>query len=154
MMAKLANRLQPLGHGIINPQSGYSRVVTCIAAPKGLAAIDYGYTIAVGQSVRLLSVRLFFYPTEPNVANQVGFRVLTGSTVITTPAGILQWENVLPITWRGTGLDQWYRYHGMDTYEWTMNRLYTGEGRRFGIWAQCNWAGTEEVHASFEISEG
>jgi len=153
-MAKIVNEFQRIQTGVRYPKSGYSRVVTCVAAPKGLAAIDYGFTIVVGQAVRLLSVRLFFYPTVPDVANQVGFRVLTGTTMLTTPAGILQWENVLPITWRGTGLDQWYRYHGMDQYEWTMNRLYTGAGRRFGIWAQCNWDGTEEVHASFEVMEG
>lgn len=153
-MAKIVNEFQRISTGIRYPGSGYSRVVTCVAAPKGLAMTDYGFTIAVGQQVRLLSVRLFFYPTVPNVANQVGFRVLTGTTMPTTLTAILQWENILPITWRGVPQDTWYRYHGMDKYEWTMNRLYTGAGRRFGIWAQCNWAGTEEVHASFEISEG
>lgn len=153
-MAKLRNKVQLITAGVVNPKSGYSRVVTCIAAPQGLAAIDYGYTIAVGQSVRLISVRLFFYPTETDVTKQVGFKVLTGTNVPTTQEAILQWESVLPITWQGTGLDQWYRYHGMDQYEWTMNRLYKGWGRRFGIWAQCNWEGLEEVHASFEIMEG
>ncbi|MBA7469581.1 hypothetical protein ES707_04863 [subsurface metagenome] len=153
-MAKLVTKQQRLVLGVMNPQSGYSRVITCLAAPQGLAAIDYGYTIAVGQKVRLISVRLFFYPTVPDTAKQVGFKVLTGTTVPATQEAIRQWESVLPITWRGTGLDQWYRYHGRDEYEWTMNRLYIGEGRRFGIWAQCNWDGVEEVHASFEIMEG
>ncbi len=154
LMAKLVSKVQLIQHGVMNPQSGYSRVVTCMAAPQGLAAIDYGYTIAVGQNVRLLSVRLFFYPTVVDTTKTVGFKVLTGTTVPPSAAAILQWESVLPITWQGTGLDQWYRYHGMDTYEWTMKRLYTGEGRRFGIWAQCNWTGVEEVYASFEIMEG
>lgn len=153
-MAKLVTRVQLIRHGVMNPQSGYSRVITCLAAPKGLAAIDYGFTLAVAQSVRLLSVRLLFYPTEADIAKQVGFKVLTGTTAVNTEAAILQWDNVLPITWKGTGLDMWYRYHGMDKYEWEMNRLYTGEGRRFGIWAQCNWAGLEEIYASFEIMEG
>lgn len=150
----MVNKVQLITAGVMNPKSGYSRVITCVAAPQGLAAIDYGYTIAVGQKVRLLTVRLFFYPTEVDITKQVGFKVLTGTAVPKKEAEIQQWESVLPITWRGTGLDQWYRYHGMDQYEWTMNRLYTGEGRRFGIWAQCNWLGVEEVHASFEIMEG
>lgn len=153
-MAKLVTKQQRLVLGVMNPQSGYSRVVTCMAAPKSLGDIDYGYTIACGQQVRLLTVRLFFYPTAVDVTKQVGFKVLTGTTVPSSEAAIQQWESVLPITWRGTGRDQWIRYHGRDEYVWTMNRLYTGEGRRFGIWAQCNWDGLENVQASFEIMEG
>ncbi len=153
-MAKLVTKDQRIETGVKYPMSGYSRVVTCLAAPQGLADIDHGYTIAVGQNVRLLSVRLFFYPTVPDITKQVGFFVLTGTTVPPTPAAIRNWENVLPINWNGPVVDRWYRYHGLDKYEWTMNHLYKGEGRRFGIWAQCNWDGAEEVHASFEIMEG
>ena len=153
-MAKLVTKVQKISHGVMHPQTGYSRVVTAVAAPQGLAAIDYGYTIAVGQNVRLLSVRLFFHPTVVDITKQAGFFILTGTTVPPNEAAIRLWENVLPINWNGPVVDRWYRYHGMDQYEWNMNRLYTGEGRRFGIWAQCNWDGVEEVHASFEISEG
>ena len=153
-MAKLITRQQRLVRRVMAPQSGYSRVVTAVAVPQGLAAIDYGYTIAVGQNVRLLSVRLFFYPTVVDITKQCGFFVLTGTTVPPTQQAIRLWENVLPINWRGPVVDRWYRYHGMDKYEWSMNRLYVGEGRRFGLWVQCNWDGADEVHASFEIMEG
>ena len=153
-MAKLVTKVQLIQHGVMNPQSGYSRVVTAVAAPMGSAAIDYGYTIAVGQNVRLLSVRLFFHPTVVDITKQTGFFVLTGTTVPPNQAAIRLWDNVLPINWNGPVVDRWYRYHGMDKYEWVMNRLYKGEGRRFGIWAQVNWDGPEEVHASFEIMEG
>ena len=120
----------------------------------GLAAIDYGYTMVVGQNVRLLTIRLWFFPTVVDVTKQTGFKVLTGTTVPPTAAAIWEWENVLPITKNGIGPDRWYRYNGLDTYEWTMNRLYKGEGRRFGIWCQVNWDGPEQVNASFEIMEG
>lgn len=154
MPPKLVNTAQLIRAGVMYPVSGYSRVVSCVASPKTLAGIDYGFTIVVGQQVRLLSVRLWFLPATIDVTKQVGFRVVTGTTRPTTQGEIFAWESVLPLTWRGTGADQWMHFHGRDSYEWTMNRLYTGEGRRFGIWAQCNWEGLDEIYASFQVTEG
>lgn len=153
-MAKLVNKPQAIRVGVKHPNPGYSRVISCLAAPKGLAAIDYGFTSVVGQTVRLLGVRLWFLPAAADVTKQVYFKVVTGTS---TPKGsfeVYHWESVLPLTWKGSGLDRWTHFQGQNTYEWTMNRLYEGAGRRFGIWAQCNWLGLDEIYASFEISEG
>lgn len=153
-MAKLLNRNQRIELGVQNPTSVYSRVVSCMCTPQGLAVIDYGYTIAVGQIVRLLSVRLFFLPVVPDTTKSVGFRVVTGTTEPRSAAEIYRWDAVLPLTWQGAGLDEWVHFHGRADYVWTMNQLYTGAGRRFGLWAQCNWLGLDKIYASFEISEG
>jgi len=125
-----------------------------MATPQGLGVVDYGYTIVVGQNVRLLSVRLWFLPHVPDAAKQVGFKVLTGTTRPQSPAEIYDWESVLPLTWQGAGLDQWIHFVGRDSYEWTMDHLYIGEARRFGLWAQCNWTGLDHIYASFQVTEG
>lgn len=153
-MAKLLNKEQRIQVGVKNPTSVYSRVVSCMATPQGLGTIDYGFTIVVGQKVRLLSVRLWFLPHVADAAKQVGFRVLTGTTTPKSAAEMLNWDTVLPLTWRGAGLDQWIHFLGRDSYVWTMDHLYTGEARRFGLWAQCNWAGLDHIYASFEVTEG
>jgi len=153
-VAKLLNRNQRIETGVKNPTSVYSRVVSCMATPQGLAVIDYGYTIAVGQIVRLLSVRLFFLAAVPDTTNSVGFRVVTGTTEPRSAAEIYRWDSVLPLTWQGAGLDQWIHHHGRADYCWTMNHLFVGAGRRFGLWAQCNWVGLDQIYASFQISEG
>ncbi|MBA7562199.1 hypothetical protein ES708_03848 [subsurface metagenome] len=153
-MAKLVNKPQSIRVGVKHPNPGYSRVVSCLAAPKGLAAVDYGFTSVVGQVVRLLSVRLFFLPQAADETRQVYFKVVTGTTAPRAAGQISKWESVLPVVWKGIGVDRWRHFHGRDSYVWTMNRLYEGAGRRFGIWAQCNWAGLDEIYASFEISEG
>ncbi|MBA7702980.1 hypothetical protein ES703_111760 [subsurface metagenome] len=153
-MAELVNKPQAIRVGVKHPNPGYSRVVSCLASPKGLGAVDYGFTSVVGQSVRLLSVRLFFLPLAPDETRQVYFKIVTMTYAPLIAESLYRNESVLPLTWKGAGVDRWRHFAGRDTYVWTMNQLYEGAGRRFGIWAQCNWAGLDEIYASFQISEG
>lgn len=153
-MAKAAVEPFWFSKGVITGCPGRSRVVSCLAAPKGLAGIDYGFTTIVGQNVWLLSVQLWFFPAAVDVTKQVTFKVVTGTTAPVNQAQILQWDSVIPLVWKGAGADVWTHYLGQDHYEWSMEKLYIGEGRRFGIWAQCNWDGLDQIYASFQVSEG
>lgn len=153
-MAKAAVEPFWFRKGVITGCPGRSRIVTCFAAPKGLAAIDYGFTTIVGQNVWLLGVQLWFLPADVDVAKHVTFKVVTGTTAPVNQAQILQWESVIPLVWKGIGSDVWTHYLGRDHYEWSMEKLYIGEARRFGIWARCNWDGLDKIYASFKVSEG
>jgi len=154
LMPVIQNTSQQVVSRAMNPEPAYSRIVSCVEfVPTGPGAV-YSFTPVLGQIVRLLEVRIWFAPHAVNMANQTLFRILTGTSQPNTAAEIRLWESVLPLVSPGFTDEPWTAYDGRDSMCWSMNRLYTGQGRRFGFWAERGPVGTDEISASFEISEG
>lgn len=150
----IINRSQGLISSAQNPVPAYSRVVSCaMAVPPGPGAV-YSVTGKVGQRVWLRSVRLWGWAFVPNPANQTLFRILTGTTDVNSAAEILTWHDIFPLAVTGFPNDVWAKADGVDRFEWSLLQLFTGEGRRFGFWAERGAIGMDEIIVSFEISEG
>lgn len=154
-MAKLVSKTTPIRVGVSHPKSVYSRVVSIVANPKPGVDPDFAYTAVMAQNVWLLGVTAFFLPVSPPAIAGVDFRIVTGTTKPQTEADVYAWEDVLPLLYRGISGALWARYHGVNEMSWTMKQLYTGAGRRFGVWARlAGAAAVDRVQVSFEISEG
>ncbi|MBA7611088.1 hypothetical protein ES703_18304 [subsurface metagenome] len=154
-MAKIVSGDQRLVTGATNPASVYSRVVSCSGVvthtnPKAI------YTVGVGERVRLLEVKLFWEPFAADNTAVTYFRVMTGTTTPATASEMNQaWENILPKLGEGHLDANWYHEYGITEMSWEMNQLFTGTGRRFGVWLQTVMPGKGQAcQASFKISEG
>lgn len=154
-MAKLVNKAQRITTGIVYPSAGYSRVVSCIADLKAPAVQGFGHTEQVGGEVWLLGVRVWFSPHIWTSSQSVSFFILSGTGEPSSPDEIRRWENILPVMMWGRPKAPWEVMEVFHSFEWTMNRHFVGEPRRFGAFIQV--AGTVPVllmYCSFEISEG
>jgi len=154
-MAKVVTRDRRLVAGAMNPRSLHSRIVACTCAPKGVGADDFGYTVVVGEVVRLLGIKVFIMPYDFDAAEAVTFYLKTGLVKPTTAAQVLDWEDIMQIQYHDTDKGAWRAFHGVSEMSWEMNVLYKGGGRRFGCYARLSGlAAVNELHVSFRISEG
>ncbi len=153
-MAKIINENQQIIIGTLFPRGVNSRVISCLRpVPPGPAHV-FAFTERVGQSVHLLSVRVWAWPGAPDVTFQTNFRLFTGTSDITTANDMLQWDEIVPVMLGAGQPVGWTHYGGGPVFEWYMNKLYTGLGRRFGFRATHSAVGSDQLHASFQISEG
>lgn len=152
-MAKVIVPRGPLGlAGVMRPGL-QSRVVSCGTKVVGAGVPSFGYTLRASQVVRLLNVQLFIEPVAYAAGLFLLVRVLTGFDQPDTAAGILNWENVLPVLQEPHTETEIYAMSGRSHMSWDMNRVYEGIGRRFGLWVQGMVGMTGPTFASFEISE-
>ncbi len=154
-MAKIVTRDRRIVAAGMNPASVYSRVVSCSGVvthgnPKAI------YTVGVAERVRLLGVKLFWEPFAEDNTSVTYFRVMTGTTTPATAPEMNQaWENILPKLGEGHLDANWYHEYGVTEMAWEMCQLFTGIGRRFGMWMQTVMEGKGQAcQASFLISEG
>jgi len=154
-MPFLVNIPQPIRVGVQYPTAGYSRVVSVVAS----VAAGAGNTRAVAtpplaQNTWLLNVQLWFWHSDAVTLTGGFFWVLCGSGAVPDGSGILAWENVLPI-YSPAALTKWFWYDAKKYFSWDMQRLLTGEPKRFGIFLQNGDAANGwNCQASFLISEG
>ena len=132
----------------------HSRVVSCMdAVVAGFPG--FGLTQRVGQRVWLLGVRLWHRHAGVTSEGYTSVQFFTGTTLISTEAEMLLWDEVLPVSGAGDDLIFWRLYDEWPSMAWSMNRLFIGEGRRFGFHAtRALGYLADEMYVSFEISEG
>lgn len=154
-MPTIVNKSQHILAGVKYPASIYSRVAGALAVVKAPAVTAFGYTSSLGVNVRLKKVRAWFLPVWTGGGDWVDFWIRYGTGVPASYAALSNWSDLLPINWLGSG-PVGYRELGTGrVFEWTMDRLFTADGIRFGI--QLTTAGVityEEMYVTFEISEG
>lgn len=136
------------------PRLAYSRVVSCGIVDDGIAVADYATTVALGQRLWLLNVKVFWNALGVVIDQITDFRIMTGTTAVGSAAEILTWENVLPNTMVTLEDQPWHIYDGEGCMSWDMKKLYVGLSRKFGIWADRRQDPGLTINVSFEISEG
>lgn len=154
-MAQIANQSQQLTLGAVSPRSFYSRIVSC-AVGVSFGNPACAYTVRVGQTVRLLGIKLFWQPRDADATKATVFRIMTGTTEPATVSEMLNaWDTILPKLGAGSLDENWYHHYGVTEMSWDMNQLFTGIGRRFGFILQTVMPGNPQyLQASFHISEG
>jgi len=139
---------------VLRPAGVGSRVVSCVAYMKGPLGGGFGYTGIVGQKVRLKRVKVEFSPDHwPD--DNIYFGVMTGTNIPQSAADYRLWTNILPLIRNGEEDWNWMRAEDFRPFEWTMDQLFVGQGRRFGVYFTCGGTVTiMYLMVSFEISEG
>jgi len=137
------------------PKPAYSRWINLtLQVAKGLGEEDLAITPPIGNRVWLLGVKLWvFVPEIGNCAS--GFTYIrTGTDQKANASQVAtKWDPVI----RNYGGPKpgfyWSCEHGF--WDWDMEMLYTGSGRRFGVVAE-NLSVTVafRLWVSFKISEG
>ena len=139
----------------MNPASDLTRIAGALAVVKAPAVRAFGYTSALGNTLLLKQIRIWFLPVWPAAVDWVDFWVRFGTGVPTAYGQLTVWQDILPINWLGGGPLGYRELATGQVFEWSMNRRFTAESIRFGI--QLEVAGNityEEMYATFEISEG
>lgn len=147
--------MQPLRRSVTWPQADRTRVVSVQIADQWKGETGFVFTQMVGNNVRLLRVEVMLQQTDFGAHRRVDaeFQVYTATTLPVSLAQVRNLEPVLPIFGAGPRA-LWRSMYGSGFWEWTMNKLYTGTERRFGLLVTQldDWRVTS--FASFTISEG
>ena len=155
MPPRILTSLQPLRAGVTHPASLYSRVAAALAVVKAPAVNAFGYTAALGNKLWLKKVQVWFMPVWKGGGDWVDFWVRNGTGTPATYAAMTNWEDVLPVNWLGAGPVGYRELATGKVFEWEMNRLFEGEGIRFGVQLSVAPLVTyEEMYATFQIAEG
>jgi len=152
-VAKIRTPNQTILAGVTHPESSYSRVVSCSHYHPVPPGQNFAYTIALGQSIWLLSVDVWL-DTNPHFANHAFtfsvWRLMTEPRVL---LDMYAAENVLPLR-SNAGWWYWHKYGPEGHFHWDMEHLYQGQGQRFGVVLTGAGAIISQIHASFRITEG
>jgi len=137
------------------PKPAYSRWINLtLQVLKGPGEEDFAITPPIGNRVWLLAVKMYVFVSEiPNCAS--GFTYIRTGTNKEATAGQVatQWEPV--IRNYGGPKPGFYWSCQQGAFDWEMEMLYLGSGRRFGVVAE-NLSATVgfRLWISFKISEG
>lgn len=151
---QVVNRSQQVVKSGLNPKSSYSRLVCLDVAPLAAGPLVYAFTPAFGQNVWLLGLWIQHMPRAASIVDFTSVLLKAGSGLPTNLIDISAWDNILGIV-QIEGIPPGLRiYDGLHALSWSMSRLFTGQGRRFGIIAARTGAGNDLVQVQLEISEG
>lgn len=153
-MVELVNREQRITTGILYPEATYSRVIGFYTGVLPAAA-DEGWecTGVVGERVWLLEAQLKLWSHDIGVQCRGYWLLLTGTALPSSTVELYgSWDRIIPCSSR---IKPYFQWDGVEAqFTWSMRRLYTGSGRRFGLWI-ANLSNTRWwAQATFKISEG
>jgi len=139
----------------IEPAPVYSRVVSCAAYIKAPATQGFGFTVPLGNRVRLLAVKVWLNPNEWAAGDWVQFKIFQGTSEPQSFTEIQNWENILPILYQGNVWGWWVRYQTFKPYNWDMEQLFEGKELRFGVAVEVSpLVSVLWTLVSFQVSEG
>jgi len=137
------------------PKPAYSRWINLtVQVAAGIGEDDFAVTPPVGNRIWLLAVKMWvFVPGVGNCAS--GFTYIRTGTDqrVTSEMIATQWEPV--IRNYGGPKPGFYWSCEQAAFDWDMDVLYLGSGRRFGVVAEnLSAAQNFRIWVSFKISEG
>lgn len=132
LMTRAVSSGRAVGNGLEKRRRRASRVLSSHSTFSVIAPNTFGYTIAAEQDVRLVSVRVWVFLVPGATAEVVQFKLRTGSERPGTLAEIRRWRLVLPIM-VGDRETWWVSVDKSASFVWTLDEVYVGVGRRFGV---------------------
>lgn len=155
-MAKIVvRRDQQAEHRRRYPKPAYSRWINLtLQVAKGLGEEDLAITPPIGNRVWLLGVKMWVMVPGVGVCGSGFTYIRTGNDPGANASQVVtQWEPVI----RNYGGPKPGFYWSCEdaAFDWDMEMLYLGAGRRFGVVAE-NLSATQNfrIWVSFKISEG
>ena len=155
-MPKAVTGFRRAADGIVLPRSYESRVLSLWATAKFANGTGYAISQAFGNPFWVLSVKVRVLWCPFVADSDVGFRMTVGVGKDVNAVIVRDWERVIPLVSEGHERP-WYTDDKILTWEWTLMKRYSGQGRRLGFWIWLpNYCGTSIVkgYCSYEISEG
>jgi len=152
-MPYIKSKSQQLVKPAMNPVSTYSRVIACRSIVTGDGGWHWSCTRPIGIDFWLLSVRVWTTWSPADGSGESNFKIYFGKGQPTGTADIQAWSRLDPVY--GKEAIHTYKFYNRDKdFWWTMKRLFTGQGYRFGLLAKADIPIEGRVMAAFEISEG
>jgi len=153
MVSRLVTKVQPIIAGVRTPKSAYSRVISFMKQVTGGGAGVIGVSEIVGQSVWVQRIQVITVWTNYTDIPVCIFDLYTGLGGDTDLVDLTGWDLLMPI-FVGKNTQQWVLTPEFNKYDWTLNRYYRGQSRRFGISVIIIGVGTAYVYVSIEVAEG
>lgn len=154
-MVEVVNKSQQLFKAAVYPISAYSRIVYIRFPLMRIGASDGGgHTPGLGNRVWLQGIDLWLQPMDAVGFMIVNMNLMAGGVREPVPVNIRDtWD---PIMQASFGPTPTMLIQGNDIHmHWTMSKLYTGDARRFGVYAQILGAGVACMGmVAFQIAEG
>lgn len=154
-MARLVSVNQRIVTGVMYPRGVYSRQVGIeIKVPAGVGEDGFNFTPVLGQQLWLLGIDFWAFGVELGVTLGGFISIAAGTTKPSSGFQIAaEWEKCMQYS----GIKPMMYWWSQDTghFHWSMNRYYSGGGRRFACGIQ-NFSADKDWWAwvFFEISEG
>lgn len=152
-MATILTSNQRLITGVMYPRGVYSRIISCCFSLAAGGGNFFSFTPGCGQMLWLLGVTVWITLKPGGADTAVSFNILTGFQAPASYADINTWTNILPNYYQGAVTPYLVDTEQM-CLDWSLNRHFTGQGRRFGFSAVGTNSNAGYFIASFEISEG
>ena len=152
-MPYLTTKNQQIKTGVMYPRGVYSRIVSCSHYDPVPPAQSFAYTETLAQKLWLLGVDVWLSTNPPFPTHSYTFSLWRLTTIPASLAAMYNNENILPVR-AVNGTWYWHAYGPDAHFHWSMNKLYEGQGQRFGCVMTGAGGIIAQIHASFEISEG
>lgn len=154
-MPIVINKSQQMLKAAVYPISAYSRVVY-IRVPLIAAVLLHGggHTPGLGNRIWLQGIDVWFQPMNAFGFMIVNLSLMAGGAREPDPVNIRDtWE---PIMHASYGPTETILLQGNDIHmHFTMSKLYVGEARRFGVYAEILGIGVDCMGlVAFQIAEG
>ncbi|MBA7694205.1 hypothetical protein ES703_102812 [subsurface metagenome] len=153
-MVHLANKAQPVRVGVVYPRGVYSRVILVqLIVASGIGNYDFAVTPPLGNRVWLLGVDIWHQPTTQGGFVKSYLKITTGSGETFTRYMVsMDWASVMDTTML---MKVGMLIFCCDLHlHFTMNKLYSGESQRFGIYSESNSNQQYSIIGAFHVSEG
>lgn len=154
-MCALLNVGQPIRRAILAPAAVYSRVVSVQIPDLRVGETLFRFTPPLGNRVRLLRVQLWFQHASAYIGprGEYLFQVYTAKSLPKTDAQVRECDPVLPV-FGVHAMGYWVGLQRETEWDWSMDVMYEGAERRFGLYVTQVDDMTLVSFASFTISEG
>lgn len=154
-MVEVVNRSQQVRAMTLRPKPIYSRVIALDVIVPGDGNWRYLSTPPLGQNIWLLYICATVDPLTRNVARETLFQVWAGNNRPNSLADVQSWDIVMPLYNENNTIIEWGIVDGEVMKEWSMDKFYEGQARRFAIsYIRGPGWGDNDLNVCFQISEG
>lgn len=153
-MVRRLNAEQQIYIPTFRPKVAYQRVESVIVFLSGPPVAEYALTPKVGNDVWLTAIDIWPLPRDNVSANYTVVLPTAGTGDNPSDNDVQNWDICLPMTNNNNQQGNYIIYEGAGHMRWEMERLYTGEARRFSLYCYKAAGNPEIIQCAFTISEG
>lgn len=152
-MAKVIVPRGPLALGDLRPRGSHSRVISFMKQVAGGGPGVIAVSEIVGQEVCVLRVQVMTVWLSYTGIPLCIFDLYTGQAGNVNVASFAGWDLLLPV-FVDDQSQQWVLTPEFTKHDWSLNRRYHGDSRRFGLSVIVVGVGSVYVFVSVEVAEG
>lgn len=151
---QVVNKSQQVVTRGLAPKSTYTRLVGIQVGVPVMPGQAYAYTVGLGQNVWLKNVWLQHQPRATSVVDGICVLLLAGTGEVNDETTMMSWDRIITMPTFEGAIPGLRIYDGKHSENFTMERLFTGINRKFGVIVARFGADTDFLQVIFEVSEG